>query len=122
MRFLKIYNGRSDSDLFKFIQDVMPLMSEIQGSFQDTSGKLPDATQRLNDVTHATEMATNEIMDKLESINIREEGILIDLNLFRILFVLLSEIIFISFISYIIDFLYKKFRILSEILHPFPNL
>ncbi|MBN2281955.1 MAG: hypothetical protein JXQ65_15335 [Candidatus Marinimicrobia bacterium] len=57
-------------DLFKFIQDVMPLMSEIQRSFTDSSGKLPDAAKRLNDVSHATEMATHEIMDKLESINI----------------------------------------------------
>ncbi len=56
-------------DLFKFIQDVMPLMSEIQRSFSDTSGKLPDASKRLDDVTEATEMATHEIMDKLESIN-----------------------------------------------------
>lgn len=56
-------------DLFKFIQDVMPLMSEIQRSFTESSGKIPDASQRLNDVTEATEMATHEIMDKLESIN-----------------------------------------------------
>jgi chemotaxis regulatin CheY-phosphate phosphatase CheZ len=44
-------------------------MSEIQRSFTDTSGKLPDATKRLNDVSHATEMATHEIMDKLELMN-----------------------------------------------------
>lgn len=56
-------------DLFKFIQDVMPLMSEIQRSFTESSGKIPDASQRLSDVTEATEMATHEIMDKLESIN-----------------------------------------------------
>ncbi len=67
-------------DLFKFIQDVMPLMSEIQTSFTDSSGKLPDAAQRLNDVSVATEMATHEIMDKLESINVGLEKIFVNVS------------------------------------------
>ncbi len=57
------------SDLFKFIQDIMPLMSEANASLRYGTSKIPDATDRISNVTQTTEMATNEILDKLDSIS-----------------------------------------------------
>ncbi len=56
-------------ELFRFIQQVMPLMSEVNSSFKDSTSKLPDAEDRISDVTKATELATTEIMDTLDEIS-----------------------------------------------------
>ncbi len=55
-------------NLFKFLQAVMPLMMEVSNSINDTNHKLPTATDRITDVSNSTELATNEIMDKLDNI------------------------------------------------------
>ncbi len=57
------------SDLFKFIQDIIPLMSEANASLRYGTNKIPDATDRISNVNQTTEMATNEILDKLDSIS-----------------------------------------------------
>ena len=46
------------ADLFNFLKDVMPLMSEVNTSIKDGTGKLPTASDRMSEVTHTTEMAT----------------------------------------------------------------
>jgi len=57
------------SDLFGFMQDIMPLMKEANCSLSDGSRKLPDATDRIRDVDQTTEMATHEILDRLDTIS-----------------------------------------------------
>ena len=57
------------ADLFNFLKDVMPLMTEVNTSLKDGAHKLPTASDRISDVTQATEMATTEILDKLDQIN-----------------------------------------------------
>ncbi len=57
------------ADLFNFLKDVMPLVTEVNTSLKDGAHKLPTASDRISDVTQATEMATNEILDKLDQIN-----------------------------------------------------
>lgn len=56
-------------ELFVFIKDVMPLMTNANISLHVSANKIPDATDRIADVSHTTEMATNEILDKLDSIS-----------------------------------------------------
>ncbi len=57
------------SDLFGFMQDIMPLMKEANCSLSDGSRKLPDASDRIRDVDQTTEMATHEILDRLDTIS-----------------------------------------------------
>ncbi|MCD6205828.1 MAG: hypothetical protein J7L22_09215 [Candidatus Marinimicrobia bacterium] len=56
-------------DLFQFLKDMMPLMSEINVSLKKGTENLPVATDRITDVNHTTELATTEIMDKLDNIS-----------------------------------------------------
>lgn len=56
-------------ELFVFIKDVIPLMTSANISLHVSTNKIPDATDRIADVSHTTEMATNEILDKLDSIS-----------------------------------------------------
>ena len=56
-------------ELFVFIKDIMPLMYDADISLHESAKKIPDATDRISDVSQTTEMATNEIMDKLDSIS-----------------------------------------------------
>ncbi len=56
------------ANLFTFLQGVMPLMLEVSNSIKDSTHKLPTATDRIVDVSNSTELATNEIMDKLDNI------------------------------------------------------
>ncbi len=65
------------SDLFVFLRDIMPLMSEMNISLKDSAGKIPTASDKISTVTKATESATQEILDKLDSIS-SKLGILSD--------------------------------------------
>jgi len=56
-------------DLFVFIKDIMPLITNANISLHVSADKIPDATDRIADVSQTTEMATNEILDKLDSIS-----------------------------------------------------
>ena len=55
-------------ELFCFLQDISPLMEEIKHSVKESSAKIPSAAQNLKQVTHSTEMATTQILDRLDSI------------------------------------------------------
>ncbi len=57
------------TDLFVFLKDILPLMSEMKISMVDSTHKLPTAQDRIEDVSQATEMATTEILDKLDAIS-----------------------------------------------------
>mgnify|MGYP002640262489 CR=1 FL=1 len=56
-------------DLFAFLKNIMPLMSEMNSSLQDSAQKLPTASDRIEDVNKATEYATVEILDALDRIS-----------------------------------------------------
>lgn len=54
------------TDLYNFIRDIIPLMAEFNVSLRDSTNRLPDAANKMIDVTEVTEMATHDILDKLE--------------------------------------------------------
>ena len=60
-------------DLFSFLKNIMPLMSEMNNSLQDSAHKLPTASDRIEDVNKATEYATVEILDALDRISLSLE-------------------------------------------------
>lgn len=55
-------------DLFLFIKDIIPLMLEINAFMKDSNDKIPTAAENISKVTKTTEMAANEVMDKLDLI------------------------------------------------------
>ncbi len=56
-------------DLFNFIKDIIPLMLEVNAFMKDGSQKIPSASDNLQFVSQTTEMATHEILDRLEFVN-----------------------------------------------------
>lgn len=56
-------------DLFRFLKDILPLMSEINNSLQLSTHKLPTASDNISQATETSEAATVEIMDKLDGIS-----------------------------------------------------
>jgi len=63
------------SDLFQFLKDMLPLMYDANVSIVESANNLPTASNRINDVNQATEMATQEILDKLEFISTKLDGL-----------------------------------------------
>lgn len=55
--------------LIEFMAEILPLLNNINYSIEESTKKIPKATNQLNDVTHATEIATTEILDKVDQIN-----------------------------------------------------
>ena len=55
--------------LIEFMAEILPLLNNINFSIEESTKKIPKATHQLNDVTHATEIATTEILDKVDQIN-----------------------------------------------------
>ena len=53
-------------DLIEFVESLTPLIEEINISLQESTKRFPSAQSQLDDVTKATEMATNEILALLE--------------------------------------------------------
>lgn len=53
-------------DLIEFIESLTPLIEEINISLQESTKRFPSAQSQLDDVTKATELATNEILGLLE--------------------------------------------------------
>ena len=53
-------------DLIEFIESLTPLIEEINHSLQESTKRFPSAQSQLDDVTKATELATNEILSLLE--------------------------------------------------------
>jgi len=56
-------------DLFSFLKKIMPLMADMNSSLQESAHKLPTASDRIDDVSKATEYATVEILDTLDRIS-----------------------------------------------------
>lgn len=68
-------------EIFKFVNDIKPLLDEINVSIRDNMDKMPNATQQLSKVTEANENATNEIMDMVDGI--MDKASKIDTNIQR---------------------------------------
>ena len=55
-------------ELFHFLEEIEPLLDEINASIRESTNKMPAARSKLETVTEATEMATTEILDLVDSV------------------------------------------------------
>ncbi|MDP4173460.1 MAG: protein phosphatase CheZ [Bacteroidota bacterium] len=55
--------------LVDFMQETVPLLENINHSIADSTSKIPRATDQINNVTNATELATTEILDLVDVIS-----------------------------------------------------
>lgn len=53
-------------EIFRFIEEISPLLDVINTSIEDNLSKMPKASIQLSKVSEATELATTEIMDTLD--------------------------------------------------------
>ncbi len=56
-------------NLIDFMQDTIPLLENINRSIAESTSKIPKASNQINNVTSATELATTEILDLVDSIS-----------------------------------------------------
>ncbi len=56
------------------LQKVIALLDRIKNTIQESSGKIPKAAVQLDTVTKATEMATVEILNVLDTVSQKIEG------------------------------------------------
>ncbi len=54
--------------LIDFMVEIVPLLNNINSSIKDSTDKIPKASGHLSDVTNANEIATTEILDKVDQI------------------------------------------------------
>ncbi|HEX2869576.1 MAG TPA: protein phosphatase CheZ [Ignavibacteriales bacterium] len=55
--------------LVDFMQETVPLLENINHSIADSTAKIPKASDQINNVTNATELATTEILDLVDAIS-----------------------------------------------------
>jgi|GEM_PF-3857224 chemotaxis regulatin CheY-phosphate phosphatase CheZ len=55
-------------DLVEFVYDVGPMLLNASKALRETSLKMPKASRQLDDVTHATEVATTQVLDRVDDI------------------------------------------------------
>lgn len=55
--------------LIEFMKEIVPLLEKINSSIADSTKQMPKASFQINDVTNATELATNEILDLVDEIS-----------------------------------------------------
>ena len=55
--------------LGEFMKETVPLLENINKSIAESTLKIPKATNQIHNVTSATEMATTEILDLVDSLN-----------------------------------------------------
>ncbi len=56
--------------LIDFMKETVPLLEDINTSIADSTNKIPKAKDQINNVTNATELATTEILDIVDSISL----------------------------------------------------
>lgn len=54
--------------LTEFMKEVVPLLENINASIAESTSKIPMASNQINNVTNATELATTEILDLVDEI------------------------------------------------------
>ena len=55
-------------ELFYFVNDIVPVLEDINESIYESANKMPRASSQLSKVTQATELATTEILDNLDGV------------------------------------------------------
>lgn len=55
--------------LIDFMKDTVPLLENINKSIEHTASQMPSAQNQIKDVTNATEVATTEILDRVDEIS-----------------------------------------------------
>lgn len=55
--------------IIDFMSETVPLLEDINTSISDSTIKIPKAKDQINNVTNATELATTEILDTVDSIS-----------------------------------------------------
>ncbi len=55
--------------LIDFMKETVPLLENINKSIDESTKKIPTAKDQLTNVSSATEMATTEILDRIDEIN-----------------------------------------------------
>lgn len=55
--------------LGEFMEETVPLLQTINRSIAESTAKIPKATNQIQSVTNATELATTEILDLVDSLN-----------------------------------------------------
>lgn len=55
-------------ELFYFVNDIVPVLEDINDSIYESANKIPRASSQLSKVTQATELATTEILDNLDGV------------------------------------------------------
>ncbi len=68
------FTGTTEN-VIQALQKVITLLDKIKGTIQESSGKIPKAAVQLNTVTQATEMATVEILNVLDTLGCKIESI-----------------------------------------------
>ena len=56
-------------NFISFMSDFIPIIEEVNGSIEETRSKIPEASQQINNVTSATELAITEVLDVVDEIN-----------------------------------------------------
>jgi chemotaxis regulatin CheY-phosphate phosphatase CheZ len=56
--------------LMDFMKETVPLLEDINSSLMESTSKIPKASDQLNNISSATELATTEILDIVDSISI----------------------------------------------------
>lgn len=56
------------SNMFSFMADMLPLMASIKYSLKNTTDELPTASDNISSVSQTTELATHQVLDKLDGI------------------------------------------------------
>ncbi len=54
--------------LIDFMSETVPLLENINQSIEQTANQIPNAQDQLTDVTNATELATTQILDRIDEI------------------------------------------------------
>jgi chemotaxis regulatin CheY-phosphate phosphatase CheZ len=62
-------------NLMDFMKETVPLLENINSSLIESTSKIPKASDQLNNISSATELATTEILDIVDSISIDMEKI-----------------------------------------------
>ncbi|MDR3625336.1 MAG: protein phosphatase CheZ [Ignavibacteriaceae bacterium] len=62
-------------NLMDFMKETVPLLENINSSLIESTSKIPKASDQLNNISSATELATTEILDIVDSISIDMERI-----------------------------------------------
>ena len=63
-------------DTFAFVKNIIPVVEVMKASVDATTDKLPKASKQLDKVTHATEVASTEILNTLEAMFGKLEGMM----------------------------------------------